>query len=220
MDFAETTTTTTLARKRESLTKAFIADNACDRAASHNIVNCFTCGFSMVYKNNRFCSDRCRAYFDDGNPGYAQTWLRPKTDYNGIVGWRVVAGPPGLEVGSDYYNPFREAFKAREPRNMRATKNGFAINCAHCAAEFESRGLRCCSPKCEAELSKPVTKRKQRRPDIPYYSIRSTGHGYWQPKAALRGLGFRSVDCGFDSPEAWAKAERLNMDASEARKAA
>ena len=32
---------------------------------------------------------------------------------------------------------------------MRAGKEGFYINCAHCNKEFESKGLRCCSKECE-----------------------------------------------------------------------
>lgn len=47
------------------------------------------------------------------------------------------------------------------------------------------------------------------RVKIPYYVVRN-GNGYWQPKPAMKLLGFESTACGPDGPEAWAKAEELN----------
>jgi predicted nucleic acid-binding Zn ribbon protein len=47
-----------------------------DDAPSTNIVTCFSCGFSMTYRGSRFCSDRCRDWYDVGNPGCDQDWLR------------------------------------------------------------------------------------------------------------------------------------------------
>lgn len=41
---------------------------------------------------------------------------------------------------------------------------------------------------------------------IPYYVVKK-GHGYWQPSAAMRALGFESIPCGPDGPEAWARAQ-------------
>lgn len=40
---------------------------------------------------------------------------------------------------------------------------------------------------------------------IPYYVVHK-GFGYWQPKKSMRALGFASVPCGKDGPEAWARA--------------
>jgi hypothetical protein len=100
---------------------------------SIDITKCFSCGFSMRYRGSRCCSERCREWFDTGNPGYDQDWL-----YRQPSGpWRVIAGPPGT-VGTEYHNP-----------DMRPTKSGFMIRCAHCTKEFDSRGLRCCSTECE-----------------------------------------------------------------------
>ena len=59
-----------------------------------DITSCFQCGYGMMYRNSRFCSDRCRDFYDAGNAGFAQDWRQPKANY-GITGWRVVAGPPG-----------------------------------------------------------------------------------------------------------------------------
>lgn len=44
---------------------------------------------------------------------------------------------------------------------------------------------------------------------IAYYVVKK-GHGYWQPKKAMRLLGFNSVRCGPDGPTAWAKAQEMN----------
>jgi hypothetical protein len=39
-------------------------------------IECFACGRGMTYRGNRFCSRRCREWYDDGNPGHAQEWLK------------------------------------------------------------------------------------------------------------------------------------------------
>ena len=198
-----TTTETAPATTRvQQLAAALLADQQRDRGAD-DAAQCFVCGRGVVYGRSRFCSDRCRDYYDARNPGYFQDWLHPKPK-----GWRVIAGPPGCDVGADY-----------RPDGIiaRRTKDGFIIRCAHCEQEFESRGLRCCSPKCEAELLKPQAARKHRRPKIAYYTVKVTGHGYWQPSQAIRDLGFQSVDCGYDGRDAWAKAEHLNEQARQAR---
>ena len=86
-----------------------------EKVSRDYITKCCACGAGMIYSGNRFCSDRCRDYYDAGNPGLSQDCLRPKPNY-GITGWKVVAGPWGLEIGSDYYAPLRDALDARENR--------------------------------------------------------------------------------------------------------
>jgi hypothetical protein len=67
---------------------------------SYNIVPCFACGATFIYKgprgdlNGRFCSMRCQAAYDEGFT--AQPAEQPDT----LIGWRVAAGG---EIGSDYY---------------------------------------------------------------------------------------------------------------------
>lgn len=142
----------------------------------HNIVACFMCGYMFVYRGSRFCSDRCRDFYDAGEPGHEQDWLKSKPNNYGITGWKVVAGPPGIEIGSDYYKLLRGAFGRRK------------------------------------------VKAKAKRNKIPNYTVKANGHGYWQPSAVCRSLGFMSVDCGFDGEGARLKAQTLNAAASEARK--
>jgi hypothetical protein len=45
--------------------------------------------------------------------------------------------------------------------------------------------------------------------ELRYYVVKR-GKGFWQPTKAMRLLGFYSVPCGNDGPDAWAIAERWN----------
>ncbi|MGD0421293.1 MAG: hypothetical protein ABSA68_17230 [Xanthobacteraceae bacterium] len=45
---------------------------------------------------------------------------------------------------------------------------------------------------------------------IPYYTVRRNGRGYWEPRPHMRALGFYSVPCGLDGPDAWSIAEEWN----------
>jgi hypothetical protein len=88
------------------------------------IVACWSCGRTYRYRqgelNGNFCSPRCWDWYDAGNPALHQDWLQPKIIYR----WR-------------------------DGRPMKMGPHGFLINCAHCGKEFDSKGLRCCSTKCE-----------------------------------------------------------------------
>jgi len=45
--------------------------------------------------------------------------------------------------------------------------------------------------------------------EIKYYRVRKNGFGYWEPSAAAREAGFKSVACGPDGEEARARARKL-----------
>lgn len=75
---------------------------------------------ALMYRGNRFCSDRCRDFYNSGAPGYDHDWRQPKIGYR----WR-------------------------DGRPMKEAAGGFRIGCACCAKEFDSRGPRCCSVVCE-----------------------------------------------------------------------
>jgi hypothetical protein len=34
--------------------------------------------------------------------------------------------------------------------------------------------------------------------EIPYYTVRRNGRGFWEPTRKMRALGFQSVPCGVD----------------------
>lgn len=57
---------------------------------------------------------------------------------------QITCSPP--EVTPDLAD---DRYRWRDGRPMRRGPNGFLIGCAHCRKEFDSKGLRCCSPDCE-----------------------------------------------------------------------
>ena len=170
--------------KAEKLAAALLADRVKTKIERNDIAPCFSCGVTFISKgrrgdlNGRFCSMRCQEWFDDGNPSFEQRKL--KGDLYGIIGWKVVAGPPGIEIGADYYKPLRDAVERRK--------------------------------------AKIKPKSRKTRNKVPNYTVKANGHGYWQPGAASRALGFTSIDCGFDGEDARSKATALNDAASAARK--
>jgi hypothetical protein len=106
--------------RHEKLSAALLADRERE-TPRHNIVSCFVCGHTFVYRgrradvNGRFCSLRCQAWYD--------------ADYEPIADEII--------------------YRWRDGRPILKTSDGFRINCAYCGKEFESLGLRCCSSECE-----------------------------------------------------------------------
>jgi hypothetical protein len=45
---------------------------------------------------------------------------------------------------------------------------------------------------------------------IRHYVVKPHGMGFWQPTKKMRRLGFYSVPCGPDGPDAWRRAEEWN----------
>ena len=104
---------------------AILADRA-RPTTQHNIVLCYVCGHTFVYKgrrgdpNGRFCSMRCQDWYDAGNA--------PITDR------RIV-------------------YRYRDGRSMKSISKGFYIACAHCREEFES--LACDAVRPNAKMRTP-----------------------------------------------------------------
>jgi hypothetical protein len=42
---------------------------------------------------------------------------------------------------------------------------------------------------------------------LKHYRVKRNGRGFWEPTKKMRGLGFVSIPCGPDGPQAWAVAE-------------
>jgi hypothetical protein len=61
------------------------------------ITKCHMCGQGIIAA--RFCSDRCRVACDSGFPRHDPHYDR-KVANSKLDGWLIVAGPPGVEVGS------------------------------------------------------------------------------------------------------------------------
>jgi hypothetical protein len=62
-------------KKNTGLAAEIEADILRDYKSLADITKCFSCGYAVVNRGRRFCSDRCRQWYDDGNPGYDQDWL-------------------------------------------------------------------------------------------------------------------------------------------------
>jgi hypothetical protein len=97
--------------KTERLAAALLADR--NRATSqHNIIACFVCGHTFVYRgrrfelNGRFCSMRCQDWYDAGNE------------------------PIGEET----------IYRRRDGKPMRKGAKGLYIDCANCRKKFEKLG--------------------------------------------------------------------------------
>jgi hypothetical protein len=111
---------TTQTEKAERLATQLLADRNRKTTERADIGSCFMCGRGMICRGTRFCSDRCRDYYDTGVPGCEQDWRHPDIKYTYLDGQPMAKGA-----------------------------YGFKIACAHCHKEFDSRGLRCCSVECE-----------------------------------------------------------------------
>jgi hypothetical protein len=132
--------------RTDKLAAAIIADNErraakADDSKREPFAECFACGRGMTYRGNRFCSTRCRDWYDAGNPSFTEQQEYTRRISQAPGPWRLIAGPPGAET-------------PHMPRAMRRGRVGFYINCANCQKEFESKGLRCCSAECEKRYRK------------------------------------------------------------------
>jgi hypothetical protein len=132
------------------LTEALLADREQLDRSDHNIVACRSCGYTFCYKGRRgdlngsFCSTHCQNWYDAGNAPIEHDHAE-KAYKTPIDRWRVVAAPPG--VGVRYCaSVFPRGYRFT---SMTMSAQGYRIRCASCCREFESRGLRCCSPECE-----------------------------------------------------------------------
>ena len=65
---------------------------------------CFACGRGYCRGDGRFCSTRCREAFDAGFPPAPDShYARAMTNVP-LSAWRIVAGPPGIEIGARIYD--------------------------------------------------------------------------------------------------------------------
>jgi hypothetical protein len=120
--------TTTQTERAERLAAQLLADRERATSSRHNIIACFSCGHTFVYRgrrgaasvwigsdedghpspdtslSGRFCSLRCQDWHDEGNPGYEEQQEHGRQLLKApLDSLFVVAGPPSVEVGSAYY---------------------------------------------------------------------------------------------------------------------
>jgi hypothetical protein len=114
---------TITATKTERLAGALLADR--NRAKTdHNIVACLSCGRTYIYKGRQ------------GELNGRFCSMRCQDWYD--------ADNPTYEQ-----HQVETRYTWLDGRLMRKGSKGFYIDCAHCHKEFDSKGLRCCSPDCE-----------------------------------------------------------------------
>src|SRR5215831_2666856 len=107
-----------------------------ERPATPESQTCFACGRSYSKGApladesgpSRFCSVRCRDYFDAGGQPYDPHSTRDVLNVP-LRDWVVVAGPPGT-VGT---RPYGDA------QLMTVSGDGFLIPCRHCKRPFASK---------------------------------------------------------------------------------
>jgi hypothetical protein len=124
------------------LTAAILRDRErADTQPSQNIVDCISCGASFIYRppqgddSGRFCSPRCREWYDNGNSSYDQHYASKNNPL--WYTWRSISASTRVS--------------AHDARPMPMGPHGFIIACAGCGKNFDSKGLRCCSADCERQ---------------------------------------------------------------------
>jgi hypothetical protein len=84
------------------LADALLADANREPTESKSTTTCEACGRGMIDHGRRCCSPRCEQWLVDGNPAPDPGFARKALDMP-IRGWAVIAGPPGVEIGSRPY---------------------------------------------------------------------------------------------------------------------
>jgi hypothetical protein len=130
--------------KTATLAAAIQRDLLRTEPAKTETPTCYACGRSFLPRSSTgddnthaFCSTRCREAYDAGFPAYNGS----KVDVFAVPlsAWRVVAGPPGIEIGSQYYAPIIEAVERQRKRLARGS-GGELIRprklCQRCGAKL------------------------------------------------------------------------------------
>jgi hypothetical protein len=142
-----------VANRASRLADAIAADILRERPEAPQSQTCFACSRSYSKAApkaddsgpSRFCSVRCRDYFDNGGPPYDPQTARDVLNIP-LRDWVVIAGPPGT-VGTRPYG---------NGHPMTVSGDGFLIPCRHCKRPFVSRGLRCCCPDHERKYRESI----------------------------------------------------------------
>jgi hypothetical protein len=164
--------------KQSTLTRVIEADLLTEKPMVRNdAVSCHACGRPYMYRgplgdaSGRFCSDRCRDAYDAGWPAYDPDIHEPDRRKSN---W--------IPLGKLRDDPLSGSRQISRGINRRGA-HGWIIECLGCGREFDSKGLRCCSTKCErayldrqeatqamAEVGMEApTKRKCQREGCPHY---------------------------------------------------
>jgi hypothetical protein len=111
--------------KTSTIARAIERDLLREREEKPDAPHCHACGRPYLYRppppdgddsSRRFCSARCRESYDDGLPAWSGVAEKEGHRWTpSLTGWRIIAGPPQVEIGS---NPW-EQFVNRSPKRPR-----------------------------------------------------------------------------------------------------
>ena len=108
------------------------------------IVHCWVCNHSNRDRGSRFCSARCREYYDSGAPIYDRRHTGKMFDVP-LRDWKITAGPPDVVIGGRYYAtvldapPRRQGQVTASPTTSRqaAARRDSPVTCATCGKTVE-----------------------------------------------------------------------------------
>ena len=140
-----------------------------DDVPSSDVARCFSCGHGMISRGNRFCSECCRNWFDDGNPPHAT----PRIIYRDRAGNEMKLGATGFRTpcgfcGKEFESKGLRCCSLNCERAYRERQDNFAImaevgdtpkekrRCAQCGGPIPTwrngrrvrQDAQFCSPKC------------------------------------------------------------------------
>jgi hypothetical protein len=107
-------------REQSSLAKTIERDILRDDPRS-DAAKCFQCARGVVGGGSRFCSERCRGYFDAGFPAQDANSARAALKVP-LDDWKIMAGPPDAVIGGSYYAPILE--RVRRVKRRRKVNSG------------------------------------------------------------------------------------------------
>jgi predicted nucleic acid-binding Zn ribbon protein len=110
-------TTNSVTAKRIRLAAAIERDLLRPTYKPQSAPTCFVCGRPYSKGDGRFCASKCREAFDRGATPYEvprDLMLVPMRD------WKIVAGPPGVEIGASYYAPLLDRKRPKQAGKLAA----------------------------------------------------------------------------------------------------
>jgi predicted nucleic acid-binding Zn ribbon protein len=162
--------------REQRLASALLADRNRIKVERTDVVRCFTCGYGMIYRGSRFCSERCRDFYDAGNAPLSEQ----KIVYRFRDGRPMQETAKGLRIPCAHCRRDFESLGVRCcsiecERRYRERKDNLAImaevgmeaappkrTCAGCGERIPmwrkgrrvSSATRFCSPKCGAKYAR------------------------------------------------------------------
>jgi hypothetical protein len=122
--------------RSDRLADALLRDILDKPAATKPAPVCHACGRSYSGAgygvSGRFCSERCVAAYDAGLPAFEPGYVSRITAMP-LSAWRIVAGPPDIEIGS---NPWQSIIAASERKRAKLDLIRPRKLCESCGAKL------------------------------------------------------------------------------------